>query len=1130
MYKKAGKIIYSPNDLVTFMTSSFASWMDRSYIESPTLSVEPDEVDELGEMLAEKGGALEKNLLEQYVAQGKKVTQINSIEREDKYKATLEAIRNQADVIYQACLKFDNFYGYADFLIRSDEHNCYEVLDTKLALNPRPEFIIQLCAYADMLKEMQDEFPEQIHVVTGDLQQHSFKTKDYFYYYLALKEKFLQSQNEFDHTKMPDPFDSPSHGRWSDYAKKLLQESDHLSKIANITKSQVKKLNKAGINTCQQLIESKLTHVTNLNDEKLTELKAQAEIQKLSEGLDTPKYEVRHHQDDAKIGLALLPPHSDLDVFFDIEGFPMIKGGLEYLWGCTYFNENKKRDFIDFWAHDSQQEKQAFADFINWVYARWQKDPKMHIYHYASYEITACRKIMGRYGICEYEVDQLLRNEVFVDLYKIVKNSLRIGEPAYSIKNVEHLYRGSRQTEVGTGGDSIVVYEKWREKMLAGQEGDTWQTSEILRSIRDYNIDDCNSTQELTDWLRERQSESNIAYLGTQEVKEPEVSDKVKEAMSFRDKLLQEVEDKSDCQSQLFKNFAWFLEFHHRESKPVFWKLFDRLGQDPDDLYYDIDCLAQCKLTSTQPYKLQGKRSLCYEYAFPPDQEFRGLANSYYIAGQINKNGKPLKASLYKDGTDIKKGLITLSSTFALPNQATLVPDEFVSPGPIPDAINDVVARMIDSPGEHKPILTFLTRQTPDICKRKNSDAPIISSTKADERLGQAIEAVKNLNNSCITIQGPPGSGKTYTASRIIAALLKENKTVAITSNSHKAINNLLVKTAQYCKENGISKEFICTKNTGDEIAQAGVIVASKNADICGLYNNSGVVGATAWGFCREELIDEFDYLFVDEAGQVSVANLVGMSRCARNLVLLGDQMQLGQPTQAIHPEDSGLSVLDYLMKDQAIIAPEMGIFLSQTYRMHSLVNEPVSQAIYEGMLRADPLNNIREIEVPADYVGYMNRKAGLIYVPVEHEGNSQYSKEEIDVISICVSDLLDRTFTDKSGAKHKLDWEHMLFVAPYNFQVNRLKEKLGEKARIGTVDKFQGQEAPVVFFSMCSSDANETPRGMGFLFDKHRLNVAISRAQTLAVIVGHPSLSSPKINSLDQMKEVNIFARFISR
>ena len=269
----------------------------------------------------------------------------------------------------------------------------------------------------------------------------------------------------------------------------------------------------------------------------------------------------------------------------------------------------------------------------------------------------------------------------------------------------------------------------------------------------------------------------------------------------------------------------------------------------------------------------------------------------------------------------------------------------------------------------------------------------------------------------------------------------------------------------------------------------------------------------------------------MDEAGQVSVANLVGMSRATRNIVLIGDQMQLGQPTQGNHPGESGMSALDYYMGTQATIPDNQGIFLGVTWRMHPEVNQFISDAIYEGRLNAAEGNERQIILVPDDYAGVLRSEAGIVIVPIEHRGNTQGSDEEADEIARLTQELIGRTMIKKNGSEMPVGWSDILFVAPYNFQVNKLKERLavlpgGHAALVGSVDKFQGQEAAIVFVSMCSSDANESARGLDFLFDERRLNVAVSRAKCLAVVVMNPSLATTRVSSPNQMKKVNVLSR----
>jgi uncharacterized protein len=250
------------------------------------------------------------------------------------------------------------------------------------------------------------------------------------------------------------------------------------------------------------------------------------------------------------------------------------------------------------------------------------------------------------------------------------------------------------------------------------------------------------------------------------------------------------------------------------------------------------------------------------------------------------------------------------------------------------------------------------------------------------------------------------------------------------------------------------------------------------------------------------------------------------MSRATKNIVLMGDQMQLGQPSQGTHPGESGLSILDYLLHDAPIIPAHMGVFLDTTYRMHSKVNNYISNAIYEGKLKADVDNDKQVIDVPESYKGVLDKSAGVILIPVEHQGNTQASDEEVEAIKQHAHELLGRRYTNKDNEVSFITWSDMLFVAPYNHQVTKLKMALGEQAKVGSVDKFQGQEAPIVFFSLCSSDASESARGIDFLFDKHRINVAISRAQSMAIVVGNPRLFNTPCNTIKQMEKVNVLAR----
>ncbi|MFK7732902.1 MAG: TM0106 family RecB-like putative nuclease [Pseudomonadales bacterium] len=1127
MHTYNNSLWFSPTDLTRYMESPFASWMDRGAWHKPELRSLGDPADSLMHVLKDRGFAHEQLLLEDFYAQGLSVIEIDAPDIAVRHQQTLDALRSGADVVAQAYLTQQPFAGYADFLVKvpgqsalGDYH--YEVWDAKLAQSARAAFYMQLACYADMLFDIQQRHAEYLTVAVGSGELVRVPSRQSRHYYSVLKQSFLRFQAHFDPHTPADPAHSANWLNWSTEAERQLCERDHLFQVATITRGQMKHLQAAQIGTMQALAESAEASVSGIQTSVFQRLQQQARLQIQSRGQARPAYQVLSvptEQAGQAIGLAMLPPHSPLDIFFDIEGNPLAEGGLEYLWGASYFEADGTRQFKDFWGHNAKQEKQAFIGFVHWAYQRWQQDPGMHIYHYANYEVAACRKLMGRYAVCEHEVDQLLRNEVFVDLYTVVRNGLLVGEPRYSIKNIENLYRPKRDTDVASGGESVVVYEQWRELHAAGEQGGSWQDSDILNSIREYNIDDCDSTQELVDWLRERQAEHGISYLGKTETEDLELSESVAERLQLSEQLLSKAEslrEMNPANAKVHEIFAWAIEFHRREMKPMYWRRFDRLGQTHQELLEDPDCLGCCQRSSEPPFKHTPRaRNSTYTYQFNTHQEFKPAIGSYFLLGEETKV-KLLESS------ELERGHLHLQCAIEPPAFISLIPDELVSPDPIPAAIHKVAERFLSESTQQSAISDFLQRKNPRI--KNHNEAAIVSAENADQRLQQTIHAIHNLNNSYLPIQGPPGTGKTYTASRVIASLLQQGAKVGISSNSHKAINNLLINTASFCQATSVAARFACTRDTDDQLQALGVQIL-KNSGLPDFIQNASVVGTTAWGFSRDDMADQLDYLFVDEAGQVSTANLIGMSRCARNIVLLGDQMQLGQPLQGSHPGESGLSVLDYLLHEESTITEQQGIFLNRTYRMHSALNEFVSQQFYNGKLLSDPDNDQRWIST----YGAVQKNAGVQFVPVQHEGNAQYAPEEVQRIQELLHDLLQCTVHD-NGAQRPLQLDDVLFVAPYNHQVSKLQQALGPAAKVGSVDKFQGQQAPVVILSMCASNANDSPRGLDFLFDNQRLNVAISRAQCLAFVVANPALALTSVGSVQQMKQVDLFCALMQQ
>ena len=1118
MQYKKDVFLFSPSDLITFMDSPFASAMDRSKILNPALDNQIDPEDALFKSLQNKGDKHEQQFINRLKLEGHDILDNNQCSAKKTLETTLIAMQEGKNIIAGGYLSHEQFAGTSDILAKVPGNSLfgnyhYEVWDIKLSKKLKPYFAIQLCCYVDILQHLQGIRPEFFTIVLGNNEKKRLRVENYFSYYQSLKTKFLEFHNSPE-TKTIHPSESNNFGRWSNLAKSILEEQDHLSQVANLSRLQIKKLENAGISTMKELSISSKENIPQMCDSVLNKAKKQAALQISSRNLDIPNYIILPHSKGVKKGLSLLPPHSNLDVFFDIEGYPGDEGGLEYLWGNTYFDNNGNKNFKDFWAHNSNEEKQTFIEFIDWVYERWQKDHSMHIYHYANYEIAAIRKLMGRYGICEDKVDNLLRNNVFIDLYNIVRQGMMIGEPRYSIKNVEHIYRDKRNTDVASGGDSIVVYENWRNN----PDGMTWQTSAILKSIRDYNIDDCDSTQELTVWLRQEQKKHNIEYLSPDNNDATKLSEEISDTIQLREKLLAKSRDSNNIkESEAFETLAWSLEFHRRENKPIWWKMFDRMGWLENEIYDDMECLGGLIRTSKEPFLPTSRsKNKVYEYRYDPEQPFKGIAKYFYVLEKDN-----LRINCHEH--HLGKGVISFQSKEELPEYINIIPDEYVNPNPIPNAVKTVSEKLLNDQSMDCAIMDFLKKDRPRI--KNNIFGDIIKSK--DNFLPQVIEAAINLDRSYLCIQGPPGTGKTYTAKHIISKLLQQGKTVGVASNSHKAITNLISGVAHYINEQNIDAELI--KVGGDD---QDVLFEMHNVRYIKSIKDfkpakAVCLGGTAWSFSNNSVQEVFDYLFIDEAGQVSIANLIAMSQSCRNIILMGDQMQLGQPIQGSHPGKSSQSILEYLLEGKATIASDIGIFLPLTYRMHPDICRIISDQVYDGKLKSDITTNQHILKVNSNII---KQNSGICYISTNHEGNTQGSNEEVIQIKNIVQDLLNTEYWPSSnGQKRYIGWQDILFVSPYNYQVTKLQTALGNLAQVGSVDKFQGQEAPIVILSMCSSNASETPRGIDFLFSKNRLNVAISRAQSLAIIVGNANLAFTPANNLKQMELINFYCKLVS-
>lgn len=1111
--------------------------MERYHLENPIV-VKPDEPSEDEKLIAQTGDEHERVVLGELKLVTPQLVEIPKDNFSEALVRTRAAIEAKSPIIFQGALQHGRFAGFSDFLML-DKAGLYQVWDTKLARSPKPYYAVQLCCYSEMLAPLLGgKMPIKFGIILGSKEQVEFRVEDFFHYYLRVKAGFLAMNDGFtgNLADCPEPQPRAEHRRWTSHAEEFFAKTDHLVRVAGISVGQIKKLKNAGIKTVAELAKVSGKKIHKLAGDSLEKLASQARIQcatradRIGNPNAVPRYEVlpRIGVNGEPVGLAALPPDHPTDVFFDMEGYPLVSGGLEYLFGvCSRKEQRGAFEFKDWWAHDRSEEKIAFEGFVDWVYARWKKNSGMHIYHYAAYEVSAVRRLSTRHDTRQDEVDELLRNEVFVDLYQIVRRGLRIGDDSYSIKKVERLYRPPRATGVATAVDSIVQYAHWIESKQPGG----WTKSPILKGIRDYNEDDCKSTAELLTWLREVAVANRIPAVrkvaAVAPVAPPVLLPVVVARLATGARLRQQTDETSLVLADL-------IDFHRREEKPMWWRMFDRAEATAEELRDDSGCIEGIRAVGTP---VDEKQSIIQTYWFDPAQECKLAAGektnvmfSFNLEAKLKLVGLDASAGVLELMIR-KKGLAEKFGDEQLPKQGSLVPYEYVPAQSIQLALAEVAAKHLTRQ-LHSPVAALLRRVPPAAPLQK------VGETSVDA----AIRVTGAMHGGCLVVQGPPGTGKSYTASRVIASLLAAGKKIGVASNSHKAVINLLVACGNAAREKGryLSGIKVGGEATGPVFAENPILgYIETTAAAFGAYSN-GIVGGTAWLFTRPEWEGTLDFLFIDEAGQVSLANAVAMARCAKNLVLLGDQMQLEQPVQGSHPGDAGLSALQYALKDtkasrldapvlHAVVPLDYGLFLGESRRMHPSVCRFISESIYEGRLNASSNCARQKIAAPANAKGLITIENGIVFSGIEHDGNIQQSDEEVKRVCAIFKELLGRQYTDSNNKTRALALNDFLFIAPYNAQVRSLQAALPADARVGSVDKFQGQEAPVCILSLCSSYGEYGARGLGFILDRNRVNVAISRAQCLAVVVADPRIATTASGSLEEMTLINLFCKLVT-
>lgn len=1121
-------VFLAASDLVNFLACEHLTALDLKAL-NPESNLQKVGADESTKLIQDKGFAHEKRYLQQLVEIERDVVDLSQLKGslDAKLKATVNAMKEGKAVIFQAALQHDQFIGYADFLIRVDKPSqlgkfSYEVIDTKLARSPKAKFFIQLCFYSDLIAQIQGILPEKMHLVLGGqehdrLKPQDYRVADYIHYYRTVMTTFIDFIDSGAKNTYPETCEHCDLCHWRDRCQNQWLTDDHLNQVANIRKNQIRNLKNADITTLEALANLPSNQaIPRVQGGTLLKLRTQAQLQQYKKSKGENKFELLPDDANKMSGLYRLPVPDIGDLFFDMEGNPFESGGLEYLFGVYYF-DNKEAQFKAFWAHDRQEERKAFEDFMDFVRERLKIYPNAHIYHYNHYEVTALKRLMSVHGTRENDMDNLLRRQKFVDLYKVVREAMQTSEPGYSIKNLETFYMPDdpRQGDVKNAGASIVYYENWRIEENKDKKAD------ILESIRAYNEYDCRSTYELRQWLIEKRPDA-MPWFSIQEKKEEDKDNASQpnewelRLEKYRTDLVGQLpQDKTTwtAKQHLRELLYFLLDFHRRCDKPAWWKIFERQEHfwsgNREALFEDVECIVDMELLSSKPVD----RSNLYTYRYP-EQEIKFSKGDACIRVDSLEGVNSIE-SLDEEKRSVK---LKVGNTKKLPKLLTISKSGPIQTSVLKDALLRFADSYIKEENRYQAIQALLSKELPKI-QNHQLGLPIISNET--EVTQQVIDAINNLQNSYLFIQGPPGAGKTYTGSHVIVDLLKRGKKVGVSSLSHKAINNLLAAVDTLAQEQNIAFQGIKkSDNNRPETHFNGKFIGNifdNKIDIA----NSNLIAGTAYLFARPEFDQQLDYLFVDEAGQISLANLVAMATSACNIVLMGDQMQLGQPIQGTHPGESGKSALEYLLGDEATIAPESGVFLATTWRMHEDVCRFISEAVYDGKLHPEPHNQKQRLILQPNAHKTL-KTTGIGFLPVEHAGCSQRSEKEAILVKDIYQNLLQQSYQDKNGNKHPMTADDILVLSPYNMQVNLLKRILPEDARVGTVDKFQGQEAQVVIISMATSSGEELPRDIEFLYSKNRLNVSISRAKCLALLVASPALMAVKCNTIEQIALVN--------
>lgn len=1103
-----------------------------------------------------------------------------------KQAETELALRAGADVVFQATFFDGEFLGYADFIVNeaagTGMPGRYEVWDTKLARHAKVGALLQLAAYGDQLIGMGLDPSPKVTLVLG-----AVVDGDYVRSVHSLPDLLPVFRERRDHFRALTSAHREGGGavQWLQpgitccgrctYCAEQVQAHRDLLMVGGMSTLRRKKLHAEGITTIDALADLPPDKAAG----SLARLRDQARMQlgrDVPHGSRTFTKDGEDHTVSFKVlpgnTLGSIPAPSPGDIFFDFEGDPLWQDpatsqwGLEYLFGVIEAPDadadteaTGRPVFRPFWAHSRSEERQAFLDFLAYVEERRARYPDMHVYHYAAYEKSALRNLSVTHLAGEDIVDNWLREGVLVDLYATARHSLRISEPSYSIKKLEPLYMGSnlRSGDVKDAGASVVAYAAY---CAARDDGDAAGARGILASISDYNEYDCLSTLRLRDWLLNLRSSAarlppgepfgaETHDAGAQRPLLPDVPDAepTPEELRLREYLAGLPDTRPWTNDErAIAMVAAATGYHRRERKQFWWEHFDRTESEIDHWseHRNVFVVDSAEVVSdwvlarptvrmrTRVVRLSGTMSEGSD--FKPGSTWCRLYDSPVPDGLEDPQGNLLArgyafgtvVTAVKDHPDVPgRTIITIEEkeTGKVPAYPHF-PVALTEDQPVATvSIEAALAELAQSVGASVPLLpehpgVDILRKVPPRFHSLPGPADVgTDSSGAADYVTAITRSLLDLDHSYLAVQGPPGTGKTFVGSHVIARLVEEGWKIGVVGQSHAVVENMLCTAINTA---GVDPDRVAKKLVSKHDVPWR---RSKETDVAALLASPGgcLVGGTAWTMTGKSVpAGSLDLLVIDEAGQFSLANTLAVARSAKRLLLLGDPQQLPQVTQGSHPEPVDESALGWLAAGHATLPTELGYFLADSWRMHPELCRAVSVLSYDGKLESAPAASLRSLaEVPP----------GVETVLIEHSGNTTSSPEEAaEVVRQARRHIGRKWIGGGEPPARPLSAEDVLVVAAYNAQVQLIRHALQgaglDGVRVGTVDKFQGQEAPVVLVSMACSAVAEAPRGAEFLLNRNRINVAVSRGQWRAVIVRSPELTNYMPRKPKVLEELGAF------